>query len=322
MSSFQVASKKRRQSESAFERRIGLSIPLREEGPFCFLTSLRGTPASRLFCVAPPRAGQNDASIELTLSHRLEGLDFAQSVAERLCESVGADGDAFPVGMAVREAAANAFKHGNRFDARKRVRVVLDLRGTRLTVRIRDDGRGFDPEQTADPLQPENRMKASGRGLFLMRKFMDQVVFSRGEDGGHEVLMSKALTCQMDAGSSPPPRSRAEMKVTSRSVQGVEILNPEGKITIGVGDIALREAVQESLARGAKKLLLDMSGVTTVDSSGIGELVSAYTRVNNQGGKLKLLNLPPKVQDILTITQLITVFEVYDSETEAVESFS
>ncbi|ADO75344.1 STAS domain-containing protein [Stigmatella aurantiaca] len=112
------------------------------------------------------------------------------------------------------------------------------------------------------------------------------------------------------------------MKITSRSVQGVEILKPEGKITIGVGDVALRNAVQESLARGTTKLLLDLSGVTTVDSSGVGELVSAYTRVTSRGGKLKLFGLPSKVQDILTITQLITVFEVYDSEAEALASFS
>ncbi|WP_157601334.1 ATP-binding protein [Stigmatella aurantiaca] len=148
--------------------------------------------------MAPPHAGHNDAAIQLTLTHRLEGLDFAQRVAERLCESVGAAGDAFHVGLAVREAAANAVQHGNRFDARKRVWVVLELRGARLTARIRDEGRGFDPVQVADPLHPEHRMKARGRGLFLMRQFMDQVVFSGTGDGGHEVLMSKALTCQKD----------------------------------------------------------------------------------------------------------------------------
>jgi anti-sigma B factor antagonist len=95
----------------------------------------------------------------------------------------------------------------------------------------------------------------------------------------------------------------------------------EGKITIGRGDVALREAVHQVLAEGARKILIDLGDVTTIDSSGVGELVSAYTTVTHRGGKLKLLNLPPKVNDILQITQLITVFDVFDNESEAVASF-
>lgn len=112
------------------------------------------------------------------------------------------------------------------------------------------------------------------------------------------------------------------MKIDARHVEGVTILAPKGKITIGVGDVALRGAVHQALDAGAKNILLDLNGVTTIDSSGIGELVSAYTTVANRGGKLKLLNLPPKVNDILQITQLISVFEVYDNEREAIDSFS
>ena len=111
------------------------------------------------------------------------------------------------------------------------------------------------------------------------------------------------------------------MKVASRHREGVTILEPKGKITIGLGDIALRDAIMEALDAGALKILLDLNEVSTIDSSGVGEMVSAYTTVTNRGGKLKLLNLPPKVQDILQITQLITVFEVFDDEDEAVASF-
>ena len=111
------------------------------------------------------------------------------------------------------------------------------------------------------------------------------------------------------------------MKVDVRQREGVTILEPKGKITIGVGDIALRDAVSESLEAGGLKILLDLAEVTTIDSSGVGEMVSAYTTVTNRGGKLKLLNLPPKVVDILQITQLITVFETFDDEDEAVASF-
>ncbi|WP_414515852.1 STAS domain-containing protein [Nostoc sp. PCC 9305] len=111
------------------------------------------------------------------------------------------------------------------------------------------------------------------------------------------------------------------MSIETRTVKDVTILDVKGKVTIGQGDLTLRESISSALANGAKKILLNLSGVTTIDSSGIGELVSGYTTTNNQGGKLKLTNLPPKVNDILTITQLITVFETYDSETEALESF-
>ena len=111
------------------------------------------------------------------------------------------------------------------------------------------------------------------------------------------------------------------MKITARHSEGVTILEPKGKITIGVGDVALREAVSEAIDAGSVKVLVDLGGVSTMDSSGIGELVSAYTTVSNRGGKLKLLHLPPKVADILAITQLITVFEVFDNEQEAIASY-
>lgn len=111
------------------------------------------------------------------------------------------------------------------------------------------------------------------------------------------------------------------MKINVRERGGVTVLDLSGKITIGAGDVALRDAVHERLNAGAKNILLNMAGVTTLDSSGVGELVSAYTTVRNRGGVLKLLGLPPKVQDILMITQLITVFEVHDNEDEAIASF-
>lgn len=111
------------------------------------------------------------------------------------------------------------------------------------------------------------------------------------------------------------------MKINVRQRDGVTILEPKGKITIGVGDVALRDAVHRELENGGRNILIDMNGVTTIDSSGIGELVSTYTSVKNRGGSLKLLRLPAKVSDILQITQLISVFETYDDEDEAVRSF-
>jgi anti-sigma B factor antagonist len=112
------------------------------------------------------------------------------------------------------------------------------------------------------------------------------------------------------------------MKIEARHEQGVTILTLIGRVTIGVGDVALRDAVSKALEAGASDILVDVAGVKTIDSSGIGELVSAYTTVTNRGGKLKLLHLPPKMEDILAVTQLIAVFEVFEDEQEALQSFA
>ena len=104
------------------------------------------------------------------------------------------------------------------------------------------------------------------------------------------------------------------MKVNVRQRDGVTILDLKGKITIGVGDVALRNAVQDAINGGATKVVINLKDVTTIDSSGVGELVSAFTTATNRGVNLSLANLPSKVSDILQITQLITVFDVFDSE--------
>jgi anti-sigma B factor antagonist len=110
------------------------------------------------------------------------------------------------------------------------------------------------------------------------------------------------------------------MKATNRTVDGVEIIALQGKITIGSGDTQLREVIADAVNAGKTNILLDLSGVTTIDSSGIGELVGSYTTVTNRGGKLKLLHLPAKLNELLHVTQLITVFEVYDNERDAISS--
>ncbi|HEX9457855.1 MAG TPA: STAS domain-containing protein [Thermoanaerobaculia bacterium] len=108
------------------------------------------------------------------------------------------------------------------------------------------------------------------------------------------------------------------MKATTRDVNGIAIIKVDGKITIGAGDQQLRDVIANA---NSNKILLDLSGVTTIDSSGIGELVGSYTTVTNKGGKLKLLHLPAKLNELLHVTQLITVFEVYENEQEALASF-
>ena len=112
------------------------------------------------------------------------------------------------------------------------------------------------------------------------------------------------------------------MKITSRQVDGVTIMDCSGRITLGEGSVTLRDTVRDLLAKGSKKILLNLGDVSYIDSSGIGELVSAFTTVRNQGGELKLLNLTKKVHDLLQITKLYTVFDVKDDEASAVASFA
>src|SRR5437588_228720 len=111
-------------------------------------------------------------------------------------------------------------------------------------------------------------------------------------------------------------------KVSTRQVDGVTIVDCSGRITLGEGSVMLKDTVRELLSKGQKRILLNLGDVNYIDSSGIGELVSAFTTVRNQGGELKLLNLTKKVHDLLQITKLYTVFDVKDEEAAAVKSFA
>ena len=113
----------------------------------------------------------------------------------------------------------------------------------------------------------------------------------------------------------------AELNINERQAGDVTVLDMSGKITIGEGSVTLRTAIRRLLEEGKKRILLNLAGVSYIDSSGIGELVSSYTAINKEAGQLKLLNLTQKIQDLLTITKLLTVFDVYEGESEARNSF-
>lgn len=113
----------------------------------------------------------------------------------------------------------------------------------------------------------------------------------------------------------------AELNISERQAGDVTILDLDGKITIGEGSVALRSTIRRLLGDGKNKILLNLGGVGYVDSSGIGELVSSFTAVNKEGGTLKLLNLTQKIQDLLAITKLLTVFDTFDNEGDALSSY-
>jgi anti-sigma B factor antagonist len=112
------------------------------------------------------------------------------------------------------------------------------------------------------------------------------------------------------------------MKIDTRTIGDVCILDCSGKITLGEGTMSIRNTVKDALQGGAKKILLNFASVTYIDSAGVGELVGAFVTSSNNGAKLKLLGLTGKLREVLTITKLLTVFEVFDNETSAVLSFN
>ena len=107
----------------------------------------------------------------------------------------------------------------------------------------------------------------------------------------------------------------------TREIGEVTVIDMEGRITLGEGSALLRDLIQESLRKGRKKILMNLGGISYIDSTGLGELVSGYRLVKSEGGELKLLNLTKKVTDLLQITKLYTVFDVHNQESQAVASF-
>jgi serine/threonine-protein kinase RsbW len=133
--------------------------------------------------------------IRLEFTSAFEMLDFVQVVSDHISRAVGLDDDSLHwVGVAVRESVINAIKHGNQSDETKHVFVEFEthqMAVPELSIRVRDQGAGFEPEAVADPLAPENLLKSSGRGIFLIRNFMDDVRMQRAPEGGMEIRMVK-----------------------------------------------------------------------------------------------------------------------------------
>ena len=142
--------------------------------------------------------------VRLEFSSAFEMLDFVQLVSDRIGHDVGLDDDAVHwVGVAIRESVINAIKHGNRNDAEKHVFIEFET-ATRsdvpeISIRVRDQGEGFDPATLANPLAPENLLKSSGRGIFLIRNFMDDVQLQRAPEGGMEIRMVKRMPAAGEA---------------------------------------------------------------------------------------------------------------------------
>lgn len=141
---------------------------------------------SRPMSVAP--------QVHLAIGSSIHNVELVQVVVEEALRQLDLDpDDAHWIGVAVREAVANAVKHGNRQDPDKRVELDFGVEGGELVIKVHDQGGGFDPEQVESPLEPDNILKPSGRGIFYMKNFMDQIEYSSRPDGGTVVTMRKHL---------------------------------------------------------------------------------------------------------------------------------
>jgi serine/threonine-protein kinase RsbW len=142
----------------------------------------------------PENASHTPETVERLMESTLESVDSAEELAVQMAERAGVEeDDLMKVGMAVRESMVNAVVHGNRYNGNKKVRLSMMTETDRFIIRVADEGEGFDFDSLPDPLAPENLMKTSGRGIFLMRSFMDEFQIRQLESGGTEVTLIKTL---------------------------------------------------------------------------------------------------------------------------------
>ena len=136
----------------------------------------------------------DDRTVSLDISSRFEMLDVVQTVLNQCCAIVGFEEESLHyMAVAVRESVVNAIKHGNKQDEAKRVHVRFTIHERAIEIEVRDEGQGFDPGAVADPLAPENLLRAYGRGIFFMRQFMDEVTHTFPTKGGTTVRMVKRV---------------------------------------------------------------------------------------------------------------------------------
>jgi anti-sigma B factor antagonist len=264
--------------------------------------------------------GRISREMTLVVDSDLESVDQVEKLLLDFATQCGCcEDECTQIELAVRETVINAIVHGNRKDAEKKVHIDAALRNHELSISIRDEGEGFDPALVADPTRPENLMRDSGRGILMMQTLMDAISIKSAPGQGTEVLMVKGI-----AGISKKKTGEEQsmsLKIASRQVDGVTVLDFEGRIVLGEPTEAIRDTLQDLVSKGQKKILLNLGEVSYIDSSGLGALVRGYSTLTSQQGTLKLLNLTKKVQDLLQVTKLYTVFEIFNDESAAIKSY-
>lgn len=269
---------------------------------------------------AAGRQGRISREMTLVIESHLENVDQVEQLLLDFASQCGCcEDERTQIELAVRETVINAIVHGNQRDPDKRVYIDAALSEHQLAISIRDEGEGFDPAQVADPTKPENLMRDSGRGILMMNNLMDEVTIHSAPGQGTEVRMIKAIAGSIN--QKHGEEQSMSLKIASRQVDGVTVLDFEGRIVLGEPTEAIRDTLQDLVSKGQKKILVNLGEVSYIDSSGLGALVRAYSTLTSQQGTLKLLNLTKKVHDLLQVTKLYTVFEIFNDESAAIKSF-
>ena len=223
--------------------------------------------------------------VSYTLDSSLETIDSAEEKATRIATELGfGEDEIMQISMAVREGAVNAVLHGNAYAADKKVMLAFERSGGRPGHYDSRPGQRYGSEQDSQPA-------GTGKSAqdFRTWNFSYALVHGCGGNsphpGGHRTQIDQARPRANRGRQGGFPVS---MKVASRQVDGVTIVDCSGRITLGEGSVILRDTVRDLLSKGNKKIVLNLQDVNYIDSSGIGELVSAFTTTKNQGGELKL----------------------------------
>jgi serine/threonine-protein kinase RsbW len=149
--------------------------------------------------------------IAITLETLLESVDLAESIVIRVSDAAGfSEDECHKIGMSIREGVINAYNYGNSQDRRKKIFFSVEFEADKMIVRIVDQGRGFDVTKVPDPLAEENLLRTSGRGIFLMRAFMDEFSVQHAPDGGAEIIMAKRLPDSSDNGASSEAHKKGQ----------------------------------------------------------------------------------------------------------------
>jgi serine/threonine-protein kinase RsbW len=146
---------------------------------------------------------EDSKHLEITLETQVESVNLAEEMCLRVAEAAGfGEDDCYRIGMSVREGVINAFHYGNEERPEKKIHLALDLTPEKMIIRVLDEGKGFDLNSVPDPLAEENLLSTSGRGIFLMRAFMDEFEVVPGRTGGAEIIMSKKLPLPGNPGTN------------------------------------------------------------------------------------------------------------------------
>jgi serine/threonine-protein kinase RsbW len=156
---------------------------------------------------------QDSKHLEVTLETQVESVNLAEEMCLRVAEAAGfSEDDCYRIGMSVREGVINAFHYGNEERPEKKIHLALDLTPEKMVIHVLDEGKGFDLSHVPDPLAHENLLSTSGRGIFLMRAFMDEFEVIPGRTGGAEIIMSKKLPSPGNPGSNGTSQNAAPKK--------------------------------------------------------------------------------------------------------------